>query len=299
LITPPQGWTQHHGEHLVTLYPPGGGARIRFYERLRPLMRFSRVIEAVLERDPLFRVSSLHDAQTVTTLEGEYGAWVRVSGTREGVAATRFIGAVFGDEFVGAIDAFVLDVAQTTAIEQTARDLLASSTFALGTRRRRFLYQPPEHWCALQSGLVANWYPPDFPRNRANLVVLPAEPTHQTPYELIDVVRLLAAQQGSGGTLAGEVEDVEIRSSSGLVGRRCAFTVRRGENQLQRHELAAFVSGPYAYRLRLESHVLDRAAEHHQVFLETVRSVVAVPEPETGRAGTTPPPDGSLSYWAD
>lgn len=300
MITPPAGWTQHHGAHLVSLYPPGGGARIRFYERLRPVLRFSQVIEAVLSRDPLFRVSAIRDVQTAITSEGEYGAWARVHGTREGIATVRFIGAVFGDEFVAALDAFVLIAARVSAIEQIARDLLLQSRFALGTRRRRFVYQPPVGWRALQSGLVSNWYPPDFPRNRANLVVMPAEPTVRAAHELIDVVRLLAEERELGGTLDGTVEDAELRSWSGLVGRRCAFTVRRGERgELHRRELAAFAVGPHAYLLRMESLVPERTAEHHQIFVDTARTVVSLPEPGRGRIGPGAGPDDTIAHWAD
>ena len=286
----------------MTLYPPGGGGRIRFFERLAPLQRFSQVIGAVLANDPEFRVSVVHGAQTVITDEGEYGAWVRVNGSREGRSVVRFIGAVFGDEFVAAIDAFVMLPDQLATLELVARDLLLNSTFGFGVRRRRFVYQPPSGWRGLPSGLVTTWYPPDFPNNRVNLVVFPAEPPILAPVDVVDVHALLETDRGQGFALDEEVEQSDLMSVGGLGGRRGSYTVGRGDpREVIRREVATFVTPQHAYILRMESRTPARASEHHELFLATARSVMPIPLPGRSRIGGQlgPSSAATISHWID
>src|SRR4029077_16211422 len=102
-------WIQHHGVHLVTLYPPGGGGRIRIYERLRPVLRASQVVARVLADDPVYRAGSIGRAVPLVTNEGEHGAWVALDGTRDGGHVERAIAMIFGDELTVAFDILAVD----------------------------------------------------------------------------------------------------------------------------------------------------------------------------------------------
>jgi hypothetical protein len=294
VITPPAGWVQHVGAHLVTLYPPDAGARIRFYERLRIAPRFSNVLEKVLSFDPHFRSNSLHDIQTLLTAEGEFGAWVRVLGTRDGRQTVRFVGAVFGDEHVAALDAFVMIPDRIPLIERTTRELLHTMTFRLGTRRRRYYYHPPPQWRAIASGLVANWYPAEFPMDYANLVVAPAEPSNLSLGDALEIATLIESDHLAGFELDGPVDESEL-VANGMQGRRIAFTTRRaGETRYR--ELAGFAQPPYIYMLRMESRTPERFAKHHEIFTAVASSIMPLPKPGQAQVVTN---NDVFAYWGD
>ena len=284
----------------MTLYPATGGATIRVYERLGPVLRFSQVIQRVLAADPLFRVNAVADCQMLTTDEGEYGAWCRVDGVRQGARCVRFVASVYGDEFTLALDAFVELLTQVAAIQETARELVLTCSLKLGFRRRRFVYEAPATWTALASGLVANWYPPDFPANRVNIVVPAAEPSEASADHITDPASLIADYSARGFALEGGVELEPVQSLAGTSGRRCALLLKHVVTaECRRIEVGAFVASPYVYVMRMESLVPSRAREHHQIFLETLRSVAVVPAPGIGRVGMNPVPDDAFSHWAD
>jgi hypothetical protein len=273
----PPDWIRHHGVHLLTMYPPGGGGRIRCYERIRPLQRLSQILGFVLERDPAFRKTGLRDVTTLQTSEGEHGAWVRVNGTRDEVPVARFVGAVFADDFVAALDTLVVLPAKAALLEATARELLFGVSLKLGIRRRRYLYQPPAGWRGLPSGLTTHWYPPDYPGNATSIVVAPAEPSTEEVAAICD--SFVAGALGRGHTLDGAVEETEIVTAAGLRGRRCSFAVRstaRGERS--HRELAAFAAPPYVYSLRMESGSARRD-EQRAIFTAVAQTVTPVPAP--------------------
>jgi len=299
VITPPAHWTQHHGVHLVTLYPPEGGGRIRVYERLRPLPRLSEVVAFVVDRDPAFRVTGLYDATELVTTEGEHGAWVRVAGRRDDAPVVRLVGAVYGDEYALAIDTLVVVPERATQLEAVTRGLLLGASLGLGVRRRRYRYAPPPGWSAIPTGLIANWYPPDYPANRTNLVVLPAEPSTDDPETTF--ARFLAGEREGGRYGDGAITEAPLVTDDGLAGRRWSFDgVARGPGPAPRHELAAFGDAPYLYVLRMESRVGERVDEHRAIFDAVARSVR--PVPAAGRPagfGGAPPPSEAFGHWFD
>jgi hypothetical protein len=300
VITSPPGWTQHFGAHLVTLYPPEGGGRIRFYERIRPVLSFSALLERVLADDPEFRVSAVHEPREIITSEGEYGAWVRITGSRESGAATHFIGAVFTDEFAAALDTLVVVRGRSALLERTARELLVESSFALGVRRRRFVYRPPPGWQAIPSGLVANWYPPDFPDNNANIVVAAAEPSSADPAEHFS--GLLAAERSRGTAIEAAIERSDIRSSGGLVGSHWQLILRRPGTAGRLHrDIVAYQAPPYLYTLGLESLTEARLTENRELFGATARSAMPIPPAQPRSIGPALPTSaaGAFSHWID
>ncbi len=300
VIVAPPGWTQHFGAHLITLYPPEGGGRIRFYERIRPVQKSSQILRFVLDRDPAFRVSSVSDPLEVVTAEGEYGVWVRVNGSREGASAVHFVGAVFTDEFAAALDTLVVLKDKMAMLEATSRELLGSMTLGLGgRRRRRFLYDPPGGWQAIPSGLVANWYPPDFPANNTNIVVYPAEPSERPP-SAID--NFLADEKHRGFELHGPIEDIALKSDGGLSGRRWRFAGhKKGRDGLLYRDFVSLFSAPYAYQMRMETFDSERLSENREIFAAVARSAMPIPRPGRYRFGPLDP-DAHIDvflHWID
>lgn len=299
VITPPSGWTQHFGAHLVTLYPPEGGGRIRFYERIRPMQSTSQIIRMVLDKDPAFRVTSIQEPLQVNTAEGEYGVWVRVNGTREGAPAVHFVGAVFADEFAAALDTLVVLTHKLPMLEAVAKELLGGISLGLGQRRRRFLYQPPERWQAIPSGLVANWYPPDFPANNTNIVVYPADTTSAAPPS---VEAFLAGESARGFVLEGSVDETEIESVGGLSGQCWRLAGRRpNRDDTLYRDLVTFCAHPYSYSMRMETYDSNRLAEHRALFAAVARSSMPIPTPGRYRIGVQDADEQAATFmhWID
>jgi hypothetical protein len=298
VITAPHGWVRHHGVHLVTLYPPEGGGRIRCYERVRPLRRMSELVTFVVERDPAFRIAAVRDAAPLVTSEGEHGAWVRVVGTRDGAPSTRFVGAVFAEDFAAVIDALVVDPARTGRLEAIASELVLGLSLGLGVRRRRYLYQPPAGWRALPSGLVAHWYPPGFPSDPTTLAVAPAEPSSDGVSAVFE--GFLASEVERGHALDGPYDDAELVTDAGLRGRRWSMAMRTaGPGEPSYRDLAAFAAPPYAYSMRMETGA-GRLAEHRATFTAVARTIAPVPAPgERHAMALATPPADLFAYLLD
>ena len=282
MLRVPSGWKQHLGEHLSTLYPPEGGGRIRCHERLRPLMSMSTVVARLLATDIPFAVERIAPAQRLVTDEGEYAGWTRVEGMCEGVPARRFIGAVFADEFVTAIDCLALVSARFAELEAQSHQLLEAVALGLGQRARRFLYQPPPGWQPLPSGLVTTWMPPGFPADVAKIVVHPAKPT-ATAASPASVAQALEA---SGAFIE---EQTPFQAEAGLAG-----TYFRTSGPRRHRDLVVLDAAPYRYELHLEA-TGERVATHRATFAALARS--AQPLPSAGRRGV----DAAISsaLWAD
>jgi hypothetical protein len=298
VIASPPDWVRHHGAHVLTLYPPGGGGRIRYFERVRPVKRMSEVVAFVVERDPAFRSVAVRDATPLVTSEGEHGAWVAVIGTRDGSPAAHLIGAVFGDDFVAVLDTLVVVTSRAAFLEHVAREILLGVSLGLGARRRRYLYRPPPGWRGLPMGLVAHWYPPDFPSNPTSLAVAPAEPSADGVAGVFD--GFLASETARGHALHDRFDEAEIVTDAGLSGKLWSFSMRTaGRDELSYRDLAAFAAPPYVYSLRMETSAA-RVAEHRAIFAAVARTVTPVPAPGERHAFNHPTPPADLfAYLLD
>lgn len=285
----------------MSLYPPkGGGGRIRYYERITPLRPFSQIIRYALDRDPDFRSRAIVAPRDFISCEGEYGAWARINGSRQGAPATRFVGAIFADDYAVAIDALVVLRERAALIEHTAQDLLVKAQLGRGVCHRRFRYRPPVDWQAIPGGLVANWYPPDFPSNNTNIVVFPARPIERTPTEEFE--GMVAADRARGVEVEGEINESTIEARSGLVGQRWSYSCRQPgrDHQLYR-DIVAFSEAPYSYTIRMESLMSDRLDEHRALLTMMARSVEPIPRPGPRTIGPASHEStaGAFGHWLD
>lgn len=299
MIVAPKDWTQHNGAHLVTLYPPGGGGRIRYYERI-PLQPFSAVIRHVLDRDPHFRAQSVINPRDFITSEGEYGAWTRINGSREGSPAVRYVGAVFPDEFAAALDALVVVPEKRGLIEHTAQDLLVNTQFYRLLCGRRCRYTPPPDWWSIPNGLVANWYPPDFPGNNTNIVVFPARPN--APGATEEFEGMLRSDEAAGTVLDGEIREQPVIAASGLEGRHWSVASRPAnrDHNIYR-DFFSFSEPPFSYTVRMESLVADRIDEHRAIAAAVARSIQPIPRATRRFIGPMNPTStvDAFGHWDD
>lgn len=278
----PSDWVQQFGANLITAYPEAGGGRFRYYERLRPQPSFSAIVNRMLASDPDFKVHQVGEMLRIVTAEGEYGAWVKIEGWREGTRARRYIGAVFMDEFATALDCIVIVPAKFQDFERYSLDLIHSETFKMARRTRPFFYVPPLGWQGLPSGLVANFYPLDFPRNLTNIVVQPATllETDEGP-----AIEASFSQVGAGLTVESSERD-HLTSASGIKGDYLRLKGRRaGRQEIIYREMAMFVVLPYAYHMRLETATAERLLEVREVFRCVAGSFRPLPASDESRLG--------------
>lgn len=278
----PSDWVQQFGVNLVTAYPPGGGGRFRYFERLRPQPSFSAIVSQILASDPDFKVHAVGETLRMVTLEGEYGAWVKLEGLREGAKARRYLGALFLGDFAAALDCIVIVPDLFAEFERRSLELLRSETFHLGKRPRQYFYAPPVGWHGIPSGLVANFYPPDFPSNRTNISMLPA--TFLDADEEL-AVRSAFSAVGAGLSVENSARD-ELTSASGVRGHCLRLHGRRGPGQeLIHREFAMFLVPPYVYRMRLETSSTAQIPELSEVFQRVVSSFQPLPAADELRLG--------------
>lgn len=277
MITPPPGWERHAGANVLTLLRPGGAGRIRFFDRLR-VQPFSQVVREVLAHDPGFRPTRAGAVARLATLEGEFAAWVELGGEREDAAVERAVGAVLTDDFVAAIDAVSLRDDARPSLFAVARALLDHSSFGLGQRRRRFVYRPPTGWQGLPGGLVTTWYPLDFPRNAATVVVYPAEPARgDDPTSIFD--ELLADEEARGFVRAGELTAETCVAQDGLAGRIMGYRGRwPGDDTPLVREVAILSDGRYRHVLRLEARADARLDDARAALRRTAESATPLPQ---------------------
>ena len=297
MIRFPGDWVQHFGVNIATALPPQLGARFRFYERIRPQPSFSAIVQQLVTSDPYFVIHELRDVERIVTTEGEYGASVVIEGLREGRPARRFISAVFMHEFASALDCVAVLPQHFSRVKQFASELARSVSFQMTARPRVYLYQPPVGWQAIASGTTASWYPPDFPNNLTNLVVLPAV-EHATGLEHAAEMALVELR---GGLDVGADARYEIASLAGHKGIGLhVHGHRAGRQETLHRELAVFVVGTRVYRFRLESANTDKLEELRAVFRATAASFQPLPDADEQRRGTAfERSSAAFDHWGD
>lgn len=281
MIQFPSEWVQHFGVNLVTAYPPQLGARFRYFERVRPQPSFSTIVDRAIARDPEFRPHQLGEMTRLVTVEGEYGAWVAIEGWREG-RAVKHIGAVFMDEFATVLDSIAIIPEHFYAVERRSFELTRSQRFEITNRPRPFFYVPPASWQAVASGATASWYPLDFPKNLSVITVPPASVVEGSAEAAVDAT---FAEAGAGLSVDHSARE-ELTSANGNKGSFLRLSGRReGRVEPIYREVAMYVVGRYAYRMRLETTNTSKLLELREVFRGVSESFRPVPGADESRTG--------------
>ena len=218
----PVGADARHGANLVVVRRTDLSATVRYHERLQPQPTFSSIIGLVLDADRGFLSQHFGPSSRVTTREGEYGVWIAVHGRYRGGPASRWIGAVMVGEFATALEVLGLAPEHFATVEALGRDLMHTQTFDMGQRPRQFFYKPPLGWHGLLSGMTANWYSLEFPRDRSIIVVPPARHIEGDPGEELEAT--VASLEA--GLSVDDVVRERVRARCGAV--RGRWHARRG-----------------------------------------------------------------------
>jgi hypothetical protein len=158
---------------------------------------------------------------------------------------------------------------------------LLSEEQGLTRRPRRFFYVPPAGWHGLPSGMTANWYPLDFPKNLTNIVVPPA-----TTVELDGAQELEQAVAQCAIGLAIESSTRGELTANGVRGTHLRMHgSRAGRKEPIYRELAVFVLNGMLYRMRFETTNAVRIEELRELFRAVATSFRPLPSPEERRVG--------------
>lgn len=253
--------------------PPYG--IIRYRERVRPVRRILDAAQSVVLADPEFIPASFLPAELLQTAEGEYAALVTLDGSYRGQPARRFVGSVLTEDFATELDVLAPYPERFAALHKLATSLLKSDLLQLGVRPRRFFYTPPPGWNALVSGLVATYYPPEFPQVHAELSVPPAEPLRRSV--LVVYAAITQADAAAGLATEHEFGPDPVSSDHGLRGRQW-YTILKSPAQLRLFRyVVLFQDEHYTYTLRLQSDSQAHLSAQHKSLVAVCRSVRPLP----------------------
>jgi hypothetical protein len=202
------------------------------HERSRPLTRFRALVD-----ERFTKREDTEPATRLTTLEGELATIVNfvAAGTHHTFAA------VYGDDFQTIVHGWTANHEQRERIREATRELVAHFPLGLGEGRlRRFRYRPPAEWRGVMSGLVADWFPLDHPRNPSTIKVLPARPYNVATLRLdsflhdddftnitIDKIdRTPIVHDALRGTFVRVLSGERVFLTAGLEDRRYIYTLR-------------------------------------------------------------------------
>jgi hypothetical protein len=280
--------------HLVSLYPPAGGGRIRYHERL-PLARASVILGRILADDDSFRTTAVGSSRAFITREGEHGLFIPLRGVRDHSRVSRSLAIVHTDETAAALDTLILVPERAAELELKTRELMVEVSFGLGTRRRRFFYEPPPGWYAIPGGLRATWHPPGYPRDACSLLVHPATP--QRDFTWTDTETPAFREElvaGLSGPSPIESAPVTIPL---FEGRRFSFTGKLPSGTTILREAVLLFRSPYVHAFWLDAADVARRAELSALLLRVVASSQPVPEPAARLVAAES--GASLDHWVD
>jgi hypothetical protein len=261
--------------------PSMGGVIIR--ERIRPLEPLSRVITRELQRlGPVLDDLKTDDREQLITGEGEHALITFVTGKArsDGAPIEYMYGFVCGDDFYDRFDAYCTAPEEFASFRISVRDVVFNHRLNLGRERaRRFHYDPPKGWQGVGRGLIAEWYPPDYPRRLTRIVVGYAVP-EGTPASAL-TPHNLAFGRPIGLTLSAAPAPERVMSTYGLNGQLDAIYGRvttATEPSATEYKTIVFQDERYSYPMRLETTEADSKAAN-DVFETVYKSARPVPYP--------------------
>lgn len=277
---------------LVLVHPNGAeSGTIVYSDRMRPLARVGDLVRSALARTPAFRVESMSPVERLVTREGEHAAALTILGLQRGVPVQRDLGFVFGDDFYAQISGLCTNVAARPELAALVRELTRQDSQVLGLRRRRFEYTPPRGWQPIPHSLATEWIAPDFPGNRAWIMVYPANPVTLVPEAT------LAASVQYLRHLGYEVEEREPESLrvGPLVGHSQIVSAKLAtEPAPMLREIVRLASETFSYTLELSNYAPHTWTDTRNVFRSLIDSIEPIPHPDRHERGAE-----ALSFLAE
>jgi hypothetical protein len=281
-------WSCVAGE--ITLLPPEGprAGIIRYRERLRPLDRVRRLVDAIV--DPALVITATRAPEHRATAEGEDAAWVVQEARRGDAPARRFVGFVLGDDCYARLVAVVHDLAQAARFETVAGALLAADTHARGVRRRRYRYAAPAGWLGRRlDDFHEEWTPHEHPRDPTRILVCPAAPA--TGGDPLAVGLAALAREPRRDFTAEQQHGPVAVEVSPLAAAHVQLVGRRDDRPAVR-DVLLLRDERYVYPLAADS-TAPLAARNRALLEALAATVVPVPRGEVA-AGAT---GAALEHW--
>ena len=272
-------WVRFLHADGVTAYVQDLGldaGRIRVTFAKRPWVSLSTAaVAAVAQSRAASATATITNLEEVITTEGEFAGVATLSGITQGISYERVIGLVYADYSYAMVEA-VYNVDHRDVMHDMTRRLIKDYPLRLGgQRRRRFRFSAPPDWFVHERDLNVHFYPPEFPRKRAALSVLAAEPSNANPATQ-EISRFLFEDLYAGFEIKFSSQH-KVFSEYGLAGDFAAGTgVRPGETEPTHVLQVVMQDESHIYRCRLET----QDESHRNVFLNTVRSMRPLPRAE-------------------
>jgi hypothetical protein len=273
-----QGWTRRYQGEAIVLVPPEGPAlgTIRYRESVTPLRRLRAIVEAALAAEPRFRAASVEKPRPIVTSEGEYGATLVATGAVAGVAAQHHVGVVFTDHGYDVITGLVERAEAFERFATAVTSLTTEDSLGLGVRRRRFWYDAPTRWQGLARGLATEWTPPGFPRDKALILVLPANPIAPSEQDQDLAAKLVTKALASQRAVDDVTGPFPAASAHGLSGSWWTVVARFPGGEPLRREIALLRDARHVYTLHVEA-AESAHASGLAAFKQVVQSVRPLP----------------------
>ena len=291
-------WTRRITANGVIFYPPEGRAAgiVSVVQRQRPLLRL-RDIRAEHVR----RMTTPDGPPTITpperllTDERETAFLYELTSRAGGDTVMMSVGVIYGDDFFAPVVAIGSVPEMFDALRGGVRFITQSMPLGLGAyRRRRFEYDSPPGWQALDKPHSVSWYHPDFPKNRSVIRVYDAKPNVASTPTLLDKRLFEDPQNDLHSVLDATV--FECTTDTGITG---AYELTRGTSTDGVESVIArvfLIDSHFAYTLRMEvsePHVKETSS----IFEAAVRSVKPLEVPPKAIEAKVESTD-ALIHWA-
>lgn len=262
MVPLPPGWQWSYANERYVMRSSQGV--ITYRERCRPLRKITDVVADLLAKDTATRWDALPPVEALFTDEGEFAAFVRVTGTRDGASLELAVGVVYGDDF------YSLLIASGANLWKVARDLLVADAHVLGVRRRRYVFTPPAGWAGIAVLMHAIYLAPEFPARAGTISIYPAVPRKSGSTPAADALFALQSNpiiQFTGEPVAGAFE---LQNPNGLSGRMQEFRDSTGRVRV----VVVLEDLTYIYTMWL-----DTTSAHREADVELLRAIASSVKP--------------------
>lgn len=301
MIPIPPGWVRRwQADHLLlkSLERPLGV--LKFREVWGPLTTMRRYLDYRIPRLPVGapEIDNIHPIERITTDEGEHAAVTRVDlrcaldrNFTVKQPAVALFGVVFGDNFMTSLDGLCLSPPHFDELHAIVRDLTQRTALMLGNpRRRRFVYQMPPGWQALERFWGTRYIPPEYPNVGAMITVHAATPA--SPSRAF-VETLMHDQIDRGATITDIAPTENMAITTNLSGGRWQFISQQRDGTQRMHVIVELNDGRYSYKLKLD-HAMGIADLVRPPFDALCASIEPVPTGTAGAETAVAPGDRGL-----
>jgi hypothetical protein len=267
-----KGWSWRLVSDGALLESADGRGRV--WHRQRPLRPMVALVHEHVARHHAGELDdvSFTNVERIETREGCYAALTTMRATgRGGKAVELDLAFIFGEDFYDLIEL-------TTNAGDTIKTLVTGWELGVDDRRTmRYLYTPPAGWQGLARGQITEWFPPEFQRDWAYIVVPPTLPGYHTPASLADRVQHYSSM--AGFTAEEKSTKEPITTDAGLFGLVYRWPGHYPDGRRVLKVAVSLSDRTHIYAARLEvAQANPDLKAHEETFLKMVRSIQPLPK---------------------